>query len=128
MPRSIQQLKHRVIFFDTITVEQIAAAVRVLEQLPGVSASADVKRQCIVVDYWVDEYTLAELEQRLAERGFLLFGGVRLRILRTEIQCDEEKERDEMGARALPCRSGGVFARVYRPSHDDFGENLPSYA
>ncbi len=128
MPRSIQQLKHRTIFFDAISAEQMMGAVRVLGHLPGVSASADVRRQCIAVDYWVDEYTLSELERKLVESGFPLFCGIRLRVLRAEIQRDEESERDELGARVLPCWSGGVFAQVYCPFQDDCCDDFPRFA
>ncbi|MDR3412510.1 MAG: hypothetical protein P4L87_16490 [Formivibrio sp.] len=125
MPRSIQQLKHRRIFFNAISAERMAIAVQILEHLPGVSAAADVRQQCISVDYWVDEYTLTELEQRLSERGFPLFGGNRFRILRAEIQRDEERERDNMGARVSHCGSGGVFAQMYRPCYDECVDDFP---
>lgn len=125
MPRSIQQLKHRSIFFDAISAEQLAGAVRVLEMLPGVSASADMRCQCIAVDYWVDEHTLSELEHLLFERGFPLSTGVRLRILRAEIQREEDEERDDMGARTALCQSGGVFAQVCFSCYSDCGSALP---
>lgn len=112
MPRSLQQLKHRSIFFGAISAEQLAAAVRVLELLPGVSVSANLRCQYIAVDYWVDEHTLSELEHLLCERSFPLSAGTRLRSLHAEIQHEEEMERDAIGARTALCHAGGVFAQV----------------
>ncbi len=128
MPRSIQQLKHRTIFFDAISAAQMESAVQLLDQLPGVLASADMQRQCIAVDYWVDEYTLSQLEKKLAASGFPLFGGIRLRVLRAEIQRDEENERDELGARVLPCWSGGIFAQSYCSVQDNCVDDLTRFA
>lgn len=124
MPRSIRQLKHRVIQFDSTTPEQLASAVLILERLPGVTAFANVANQSIGIDYWVDEYTLSELELELANRGYLLEGGIRNRILRAEIQRDEDAERDKMDIHTPACRSCGVFAQTYHQSRDDY-EALP---
>lgn len=124
MPRSIQQFKHRTILFDAIQADQLAHAVRVLERLPGVSAFADTEKFGIAVEYWVDEYLLSDLEMELAQRGFTMAGGIRNHILRTEIQHEEEQERDATDSRPSLCRSGGVFAHTYRPRRYDY-EALP---
>lgn len=115
MPRSIQQLKHRVIQFRAISALQLANAAHVLQMLPGVAAMADTGSYRIVVDYWVDEYMLSQLEFELISRGHLLDNGIRNRIMRAEIQRDEEAERDSIDLHQTSCHSCGVFAKTYAP-------------
>lgn len=110
MPRSLQQLKHRAICFESDCREVLAMAVKVLEELPGVSACVDAVHQCIAVDYWVDEYTLSDLESALSSCGFNLAGSVRARALRSAIQIEEKRERDDFPGSRVLFRSCGVLA------------------
>lgn len=119
MPRSIQQLKHRTIFLDGSSIEQMNQAVHVLKSLPGVAASMAPDRCNVVVDYWVDEYTYSGLEQTLQSQGVPLSCAECACAMRAEIQRDEIIERDDMGVEARTCRFAGVFAQVYCPYCDE---------
>lgn len=119
MPRSLQQLKHRTIFFDDISSEQIVRAIQLLKSLPGVAASMDRACKSIVVDYWVDEYTFSGLEQALSSRGFPLSCVDCVCAMRAEIQNDEDDERDHLGVDCRACCHAGVFAQVCCPCRDD---------
>lgn len=125
MPRSIQQLKHRVIQFETISAQDLTSAIRALEMLPGITALADAVHCRIVVDYWVDEYMLSQIEFELVSRGYPLENGIRNRIMRAEIQRDEEAERDSIDMPLPRCYSGGVFAKTYDPGQAEL-QALPN--
>lgn len=110
MPRSLQQLKHRAICFEGDCREALTLAVKILDGFPGVSACVDAAHQCVAVDYWVDEYTLSDLEMALSSNGFNLAGSLRARALRSAIQIEEKNDRDDLpGSRTL-FRSCGVLA------------------
>lgn len=113
MPRSLQQLKHRSIFFDDISAEQMVRAVKVLESLPGVVACMDAACKRVLVDYWVDEYTFSGLERTLSDQGVPLSCRDCIHAMRAEIQRDEDKERDCMGLESRTCCRAGVFAQMY---------------
>lgn len=125
MPRSIQQLKHREIHLVNHTRKQIIDAARRLEKIPGVSAQPEPAQCCIAVHYWVDEYTLADLELALACSGFQLDSSNSTQVLRCQILHDEETEREALAIPLHPsCKSCGVFAHRLAFRKDDL-EALP---
>ena len=125
MPRSIQQLKHREIHFADLSPEAILNAALRLEKMPGVSA--EPAPDSVTVHYWVDEYTLADLEHALACSGFQLDESAAASDLRHRILHDEETEREKLAITHRPsCKSCGVFAHRVALRKDDL-DTLPIY-
>ncbi len=125
MPRSIQQLKHREIHLAALSPETIQNAALRLEKMPGVSA--EPASDGVTVHYWVDEYTLADLELALACSGFQLDESSTAIDQRHQILHDEETERENLAITHRPsCKSCGVFAHRFTLRKDDLG-TLPIY-
>ena len=95
-------------------------AVHVLEKLPGIIAMADPANSRIVVDYWIDEYMLSQIEFQLFSKGYPLQNDIRSRIQRAEIQRDEEAERDLIDLHLTVCYASGVFAKTYDRGQTQF--------
>ncbi len=127
MPRSIEQLKHREIHLVNPSSVQITEAARRLERMAGVAANPEPEKSSLTVHYWVDEYTLADLELALACSGFQLDSSNEEKHLRCKILREEEAEREMMAIPPrLSCKSCGVFALRYSPRKDDL-DSLPFY-